>query len=69
MKIRLTLNGKKVEGEIKADTLLLDFVREKAAIASSADARPPTAAFVLYGWMESRFCHVPHLPFVQMDVM
>lgn len=29
MKIRLTLNGKKVEGEIKADTLLLDFVREK----------------------------------------
>ena len=40
--------------EIKADTLLLDFVREKAAIASSADARPPTAAFVLYGWMESR---------------
>lgn len=31
MKIRLTLNGKKIEAEIKADTLLLDLVREKAA--------------------------------------
>ena len=29
MKIRLTLNGKKIEAEIKADTLLLDLVREK----------------------------------------
>ena len=27
MKIRLTLNGKKIEAEIKADTLLLDLVR------------------------------------------
>ena len=26
MKIRLTLNGKKIEAEIKADTLLLDLV-------------------------------------------
>ena len=31
MKIRLTLNGKKIEAEIKADTLLLDLVRERAA--------------------------------------
>lgn len=29
MKIRLILNGKKIEAEIKADTLLLDLVREK----------------------------------------
>ena len=29
MKIRLTLNGKKIEAEIKADTLLLDLVRVK----------------------------------------
>ena len=29
IKIRLTLNGKKIEAEIKADTLLLDLVREK----------------------------------------
>ena len=29
MKIRLILNGKKTEAEIKADTLLLDLVREK----------------------------------------
>ena len=29
MKIRLTLTGKKIEAEIKADTLLLDLVREK----------------------------------------
>ncbi len=29
MKLRLILNGKKIEEEIKADTLLLDFVRSK----------------------------------------
>lgn len=29
MKIQLYLNGKKVEGEIKPDTMLLDFVRDQ----------------------------------------
>ena len=42
MKIRLTLNGKKIEAEIKADTLLLDLVREKGCYS------------VKRGWMESR---------------
>ncbi len=36
MKIRLILNGKKIEAEIKADTLLLDLVREKGLLQCKA---------------------------------
>lgn len=39
MKIRLTLNGKKIEAEIKADTLLLDLVREKGCYSVKRGCR------------------------------
>ena len=32
MKINLTLNGKRIEEEIRADLLLIDFVRELDAL-------------------------------------
>lgn len=52
MKIRLILNGKKIEAEIKADTLLLDLDREKGCYSVSVAAKLQTVDSARYGWME-----------------
>ena len=45
MEIKLKLNGKMITASVDADTVLLDFLREKAACPSSVAATPPTAVF------------------------
>ena len=52
MKIRLTLNGKKIEAEIKADTLLLDLVREKGCYSVKRGWK--AGAFLLCSCCQSR---------------
>ncbi len=69
MRLSFRLNGKQIETDVKPDMLLLDLVRELGCYSVKEAVRQQTVVFVLYGWMESRFCHVPHLPFVQMAVM
>ena len=69
MNIKFWLNGIQRQEEVDPGMLLIDFLREKGCTVSREAVRQQTVVFVLYGWMESRFCHVPHLPFVQMDVM
>ena len=57
MEIKLTLNGRSLTASIGADTLLIDFVRDHGCYsASSAGARPPTAAFVPYCWTVRLYC-------------
>ena len=69
MRLSFRLNGKQIETDVKPDMLLLDLVRELGCYSVKRGCETANCVFVLYGWMESRFCHVPHLPFVQMVVM
>ena len=65
MRLSFRLNGKQVETDVRPDMLLLDLVRDLGCYS----VRQQTAAFVLYGWTESRFCHVLHLRSGQMAAM
>lgn len=57
MKIRLTLNGKKIEAEIKADTLLLDLVREKGCYSVKRGCETSNCGLLhgMAGWKAGAF--------------
>ncbi len=69
MRLSFRLNGKQVETDVRPDMLLLDLVRDLGCYSVKEAVRQQTAAFVLYGWTESRFCHVLHLRSGQMAAM
>jgi|GEM_PF-3095870 len=68
MRLSFRLNGKQIETDVKPDMLLLDLVRELGCYSVKRGCETANCGLCTV-WLESRFCHVPHLPFVQMAVM
>ena len=69
MRLSFRLNGKQVETDVRPDMLLLDLVRDLGCYSVKRGCETANWAFVLYGWTESRFCHVLHLRSGQMAAM